>query len=330
MQIHAGMKTRWRRLGWVVAAVAAGAAAWVATAYTRDMAVARAHASLGSRVAETKCGPIEYAVRGQGPPVLVVHGAGGGFDQGLMLGESLRGFQVIAPSRFGYLRSPSPPQPTPEAQADAYACLLDGLNVRRAAVVGVSAGGPSTMQLCLRHPERCSAMVLLVPLAWSDEPPAAERLTPAKRYLMERTMGSDFGFWAATHLFRGAMVESILGTPLADLETASAADQRRTEELLHLIEPVSRRAQGLRNDMLMAQALRRYPLEKIAAPTLVASVENCGYHTYGPARYTAAHIPGAKFIGYPRGGHLWLGHQAELAAEVSAFLRSAGPTTAMR
>jgi len=159
-------------------------------------------------------------------------------------------------------------------------------------------------------------------LAWSDRS-SVSRLTRAQQVLLDRTLGSDFLFWAGTRLFRGAMVESVLGTPLADVKGASPEDQQRTYEMLDLILPVSRREQGLRNEMLVTQSLRRYELEKIAAPALIASVEDDGYRTYGPARYTAAHIPGAKFIGYPRGGHLWLGHDKELAAEVRKFLAQA-------
>src|SRR5215204_3835630 len=78
--------------------------------YRADIQQARDRVSRGSQMAETPCGPIEYAVVGNGPPVLVVHGAGGGFDQGLDIGAPLveQGFRVIAMSRFGYLRTPLP------------------------------------------------------------------------------------------------------------------------------------------------------------------------------------------------------------------------------
>ena len=303
------------------ASALAVAALLVDFAFRRDLAMARLRASTGSSMAATACGPIEYAVRGEGMPVLVVHGAGGGFDQGLVLGEALPGFRVIAPSRFGYLRTPLPADASPEAQADALACLLDFLQVPRAAVVGVSAGGPSTMQLCLRHADRCAAMVLLVPLAWSEGPGTAQRpMSPLERFLLDRALRSDFVFWSLTRLLRGAMVESILGTPLADLREATPADRRRTYEMLDLIQPISLRQQGLRNDAVVGQSLRRYPLERLPAPTLVVSVEDDRYRTYGPARYTAAHVPAARFVGYARGGHLWIGHTAELSAEVRKFL----------
>ena len=130
--------------------------------YQRDIHQARERVSTGSQIIQTPCGPIEYAIAGDGPPVLVVHGAGGGYDQGLEIGEPLvsSGFRVISMSRFGYLRTPMPSDASASAQADAYACLLDALKISRAAVVGASAGAPSSMQFALRRPDRCSAMIL--------------------------------------------------------------------------------------------------------------------------------------------------------------------------
>ena len=51
-----------------------------------------------SHCIETPCGPIEYSVMGIGTPLLMVHGAGGGFDQGLDLAETLlqKNFEEIA------------------------------------------------------------------------------------------------------------------------------------------------------------------------------------------------------------------------------------------
>ena len=46
--------------------------------YQRDIQHARDRVASGSRIAQTPCGPIEYAVTGDGLPVLLVHGAGGG------------------------------------------------------------------------------------------------------------------------------------------------------------------------------------------------------------------------------------------------------------
>ena len=263
---------------------------------------------------------MEYATHGSGPPLLVVHGAGGGFDQGLILAEGLAGFRVIAPSRFGYLRTPLPEDASAEAQADALASLLDALGVGRVAVLGVSAGGPSALHFCLRHADRCAALVLLVPMAYPFQ--TSTRLSPTAAWLMERSLDSDFFFWAALRLVPARMVETVLGTPIAAVRDASPAEQRRVYALLDSILPVSPRAKGLLNEGAVAQALHPLPLEQIAVPTLIASAEDDGYRTFAGARYTADHIRGARFMGYARGGHMLVGHQPELLAEMATLLET--------
>jgi 2-hydroxy-6-oxonona-2,4-dienedioate hydrolase len=79
-----------------IIAVAAGAV-WVYLAYRRDLKASRERLRGASRIIETACGPIEYAEAGEGAPILMIHGAGGGFDQGLETGRMLvsQGFRVI-------------------------------------------------------------------------------------------------------------------------------------------------------------------------------------------------------------------------------------------
>src|SRR5215217_3034198 len=83
-------------------------------AFRTDMVAARQKVLSGSSVLPTAYGDIEYAVHGTGSPVLLLHGSGGGYDQGLLLGKmALAGaFRQIAVSRFGYLRSPVPADPS--------------------------------------------------------------------------------------------------------------------------------------------------------------------------------------------------------------------------
>jgi hypothetical protein len=47
-----------------------------------------------------------------------------------------------------------------------------------------------------------------------------------------------------------------------------------------------------------------------------------GYFTRN-IRYSAQHIPDARFLGFDRGGHLLLGHGAEVVAAVEALIRTA-------
>jgi 2-hydroxy-6-oxonona-2,4-dienedioate hydrolase len=93
--------------------------------------------------------------------------------------------------------------------------------------------------------------------------------------------------------------------------------------MLHEITPVNLRAQGIVNDSRLTTSAARVKLEAIRAPTLTISARDDGYGTYESARYTAEHIPGAKFLGFESGGHLVLGRQGEILEEVSSVLSSA-------
>jgi len=146
-----------RRILFVILAVLVVATGGVYAFFAHEEACARARLAGRSETIETSFGTLEYAVMGEGEPVLVVHGAGGGFDQGIDMTGTLagRGYHLIAPSRFGYLRSTLPGNLSTAMQADAYAQLLDRLRVDKVVVVGISAGAWSSMQFAIRYPERC-------------------------------------------------------------------------------------------------------------------------------------------------------------------------------
>ena len=136
----------------------------MASRYRQDMQRAWSRiAAIPTGRLETRLGTVEYAERGAGLPVLVCHGVFGCHADGVdgwftrMLGE---GFRVIAASRFGYFGSTLPPQATPADQAEAYALLLDHLEIDRAAVVAYSAGSASALELARRHPDRVLGLVL--------------------------------------------------------------------------------------------------------------------------------------------------------------------------
>lgn len=294
--------------------------------YRQDIVPARARVATGSQIAQTPCGPIEYAAAGSGPPVLIVHGAGGGFDQGMAFAEALADrFQVIAMSRFGYLRTPLPLDASASAQADAHACLLDALNIRQAAIIGASAGAPSAMQFALRYPKRTKALVLLVPAVYVPRPEGAPSLTapPLVEFLSNTVLRSDFLFWAAIKLAPDTVIGSILATPPELVKHATAEEQARVQRILQLILPVTPRRLGLLNDAAVTSTLPRYELERITTPTLAISIADDRYGTFDGARYTAEHIPGARFIGYPSGGHVWVGHENDIVAEITRFLGGA-------
>jgi pimeloyl-ACP methyl ester carboxylesterase len=85
--------------------------------------------------------------------------------------------------------------------------------------------------------------------------------------------------------------------------------------------PLSSRAAGLNNDARVAALLTRYDLENVRVPTLIIALQDDLYGMFAGAQYTAEHIPGAKFVTYDRGGHLWIGHQDEVMDALASFAR---------
>jgi 2-hydroxy-6-oxonona-2,4-dienedioate hydrolase len=307
------------RLLWFAIAVAV---VWIGWRFHADVTQARARAMRGATVVSTRCGPIEYEEAGQGVPLLMIHGSGGGHDQGMLFARDFaaQGIRIIAPSRFGYLGTPLPADASPRAQADAHTCLLDALGIERAAVLGASAGALSAMQLAIRHPDCVSSLVLVVPLAYRPATAADTAPSPLAQRVLLSLIGSDFMYWAAMHVARDQVIARVLATPPALVATASAAERARVNAMIDSILPVSARADGLRNETRIATQLEPYALEAIRAPTLLISARDDGYGTYASAEYTASRIANARFIGFEQGGHLWVGHDDEVRRAVVAHV----------
>jgi 2-hydroxy-6-oxonona-2,4-dienedioate hydrolase len=299
-------------------------AAWMFSEFRSDMRAQAERIAMASQVLQTPCGAIEYAESGaaNGIPLLVVHGSGGGFDQGLLLGEdyAARGYRVIAPSRFGYLRTPFPSEPSGERQADQFVCLLEALGIADAAVMGVSAGGISALHFAVRHPDRLRALILLVPAVYRPDP--AVPLPTWAQSLLNYVVGADFPFWSLARFFPDTARRIVLATPPSEYVAASPSEKTRADTMLDRIMPVSARREGLINDSRLTTGAARVKLETIRAPTLAISARDDGYGTYESARYSAAHIPNAQFMGFDRGGHMVLNHQREIVDAVDAFVRT--------
>ncbi len=296
------------------------------TLFARDVSAARARLIGHSKIIDTSFGKVEYALLGEGEPILIIHGAGGGFDQGIDTTNGLAGYghRLVAPSRFGYLASTLPANPTTAAQADAYAELLDSLGIDKTFVVSLSAGAWSAFQFAIRHPERCRALALIAP---------ADYLPPGKRNyggpVVRWIFGSDFVAWVAlkvTRLIPGAMTGMMLGTKPAVVHAADPSEKARLQQILEHLLPVSARFGGIQFDIRTAATPEPLPIERIACPMLAISAEDDMFGTAARARYTAANVPDASAIIFPSGGHALVGHYAEALRQVASFFRSFGPS----
>lgn len=284
----------------------------------RDVRAARRQLqAIRHETINTPCGQIAYAVRGDGYPLLLVHGAAGGYDQGLDAAREYdtSSFQVIAPSRFGYPGTPLPARATPDRQADAFVCLLDALGIEEAAVAAYSAGGPSAVQLAQRHPERVSALVLVSTAL------AAKPLSLPPQAVFRGVVHSDSLFWLMTHPLRS--LTQRLFVP-ADLDLTPAQDAEVAATVEGLL-PITARADGLYHDIFVTNTdtythPERYRLEEIEVPVLVVNAKDDPAAAFAAARAMSQRIPGAHLLTVPRGGHLMLDNGSRVSEAIDDFL----------
>lgn len=317
-------------LGIILSAITTTMAVAVYLAYVNDITAARERIST-AQVINTADGPIQYADVGQGTPVLMIHGAGGGFDQGLFTAKGALGddmannYRVIAPSRFGYLGTPIPSDgdTSPASAADAHAALLDALGIRdKVVVIGTSAGALSSMQFAIQYPDRVSALVLEVPDSWkppitTDGSETEEQLM-ANDFIMNTVLRSDFIMWTFTKVVKDQMLLFLGATP--ELQKTMTPDERKqVDELMTMIFPVSERQAGIINDGINHQKLERYPLENIRPPTLVIDAKDVS--TFPGSKYTAENIQNAKLVAFETGGHMLIGHGEDTRAAIKDFLK---------
>lgn len=321
------MSRRRTRVLLLLTGLAAAVTMVAAQAYRADLRAAEQRLAGRSEVVKTRSGQMEYAVAGNGTPILMVHGTGGGFDQGLTFTEGLvrNGFKIIAPSRFGYLRSDFPADPSSERQADAFVDLLDSLGIDRVTVAGGSAGALSAAQFALRHPERCAALILIVPAANVKGRDPVE-MSPVQRFAVRRLTTSNLLFWTMSHLARDQMVRTLLATEPDLVRQAPAPERARAYRILDEIMPVEQRSRGMLNDARLAGSPPPMNFSDIRVPTLIVSAKDDRFGTAETARALATAVPQAKVHIFPDGGHIWVGHDHTLWRIVAEFVsQTSGP-----
>ena len=259
-----------------------------------------------SQTAQTPRGVIEYALHGaeRGTAVILCHGTGGGYDQGLVLARLLNGVQGIAVSRAGYLRTPLDTGRSPAELADTYAALLDSLHIEKAAILGLSGGGMSAAQFALRFPDRCPALVL------------ADAITKAPPTSSARTVetANSLPDWLARLVTRLAVH---IGLPLMVRDTETRSMMRVFFEN----NPISERRAGVQNDLANVHALDDFKWENINVPTLLIHGDKDNLIPLEYSQEAARRIPNAELIVIQGGGHECLvSHQREITPRLNTFL----------
>jgi pimeloyl-ACP methyl ester carboxylesterase len=277
---------------------------------------------------DTRRGPVECALLGDGPAVLSLHGAMGGHDQASLLARTagVPGFRYVLPSRPGYLGTALSLGRTPAEQADLYRDLLDALGIDRAAIMAVSGGGPSALQFAISHPDRCWGLVIV-----SSVCTRVDTRLPLAWYLMKLTARC------------GPLVAAMRGKAERDPERAArrsipdAAVRARTlgdpeagplfrELQLSTLDRMSLRLSGTENDVAVTRSDLSLPLERIAAPLLVVHGTNDSAAPFSQGKTLAARVPGAELLAIDGGEHVSIfTHRDEVRARVARFLLAHAP-----
>jgi pimeloyl-ACP methyl ester carboxylesterase len=268
-----------------------------------------------TRYARSGALSIAYQVSGHGPDLVLVPGSLSHIELGWETPPNSFTYRRL--SRFARmitfdkrgtgLSDRSVELPTLEERMDDVRAVMDAAGCERAAVVGVSEGGPMAMLFAATYPERVSALVL-----WAN----FARMTWAPDY--EDGIDSVAG-----ELFCD-MVEESWGSgrvmPLISIQ--DVGDDEATRRQLARFErnaatPAMAGAAhrfGLRVDA-------RSALSAISAPTLVLHRSGDPLTSVVHARYLAEHIRGARLVELPGDFHFSaLGKDDELLDQIEEFI----------
>lgn len=245
--------------------------------YRRAMRAAKTNLMARSEILKSENGDIEYAVKGEGAPVLVLHGAGGGYDQGLWFGKLALGdnYKFISVSRYGYLRSPIPKNASIKTQAALYNVLLDHLNVKRVIVIGASAGGPSATQFCNDYPDKCSALVLLSAVSEAGAPGDKPAFYVNIIHLIQQ---SNYAYWLFAKFMQPTIL-SLMGISPDVYRNFTSIQKEMAQEMLDIMHPMTQRYKGTVNDGEMIQR-EEVSTSNLSAPTLIIHAKDDALVSY--------------------------------------------------
>ena len=308
------------RLRWVLLLLAASALAIFTLFHLRDMRAIHARFAAEERVVEIAFGPVAFSSGGVGAPVLAIHGAGGGHDQGRLLAEAFLpdGFRWIAPSRFGYPGSAMPADPSTAAQADAFAEMLDALEIERVTLLAMSGGVPPALQFALRHPDRTQALILLS-LAPFAPLTAEEQELPVPLWLYDALFSTDFPLWALLRVAPRALAPMFDARPelVAQMTGAEAVF---LDAMIAAFLPVTLRRAGLANEGAAIDPADPIDLGSVMVPVLLVHARDDRLTPFSTATFTAQRIAGAETLFLDSGGHLLLGHHDAVQQRIVEFL----------
>lgn len=259
---------------------------------------------------------IAYERRGEGPPLVLLHGYVG--DRRMwrpQIDELSDQFTVVAWDAPGYGGSSDPPEEFPlSASADCLAAFIEALELGRPHVLGLSAGGGLALELFSRHPTLPLKLVLASAYAgWAGSLPAEVVEARLQQALRLADLDPD------------RLVEELIPTMFTDTAPAKLVEEFATS--MREFHPVGLRA----NARAFAAADLRDVLPDVNVPTLLLYGDRDVRAPSNVARDLHRKIPGSKLVFIPGAGHVCnIDAPERFNGEVRAFLGSAAPETPHR
>ena len=270
-----------------------------------------------SKIAETKLGPIEYKIIGdKGPILMSIHGSPGGHDQNIISSDA---FRILILSRPGYSRTPLGVGKTPAEQATAYSELLDVLGIQKVVVMGISGGGPSSMEFAAKFPEKTLGLIAFEAVSYSED--------YANKFPDDESMmnGSDFSMWAGLYSmsFLGTKKKAAMMLPNPKNRIRLTSNPKNVAKLKSMewsIWPMSLRREGVVNDYQQFANLS-IPFEKINAPTLAIHGNEDINVDLAHARELIQKVQGSELRIIDEGDHMMMfTHAEEIDSLIKEFV----------
>jgi len=261
---------------------------------------------------------VHYVAKGDGPPIVLVHGLSGStanFTYALF--SRLRDRRLIAIDRpgSGYSVAPAGWTGSLTEQADVVAGLIRALGLEHPLIVGHSLGGAVALQLALDHPDQICGMVLIAPLTaeQGDVPPPFHKLA-IRSAGVRRWFGCTLNVPASILQSKAALAW------LFGPEEAPADFAIRGGGVLNLIP---RNYRGAAVDLLAAETsipalVRRLPELKCDVTVLFSPDDRIlNAETHGRGLLKA--LPHARYLTSPGGHMLPVSQPDRVAAVITAF-----------
>jgi pimeloyl-ACP methyl ester carboxylesterase len=228
--------------------------------------------------------------------------------------ERLGGFSrlIIFDKRGTGLSDPVPEVPTLEQRIDDVRAVMDAAGSERAALFGVSEGGPMSILFAATHPERAAALVLHGAMARTTEAPDYPWGSPAKA-LRESAEEFIAPYW-------GRDAEGMI-----ELFAPSFAGDPRALEITGRLERNAASPAMVQQifEMFLGTDVRDI-LPTIHIPTLVIHRRGDRVVNWRAGRDLAERIAGSRYVELDGIDHLpWAGDSDAVVGEVEEFLTGA-------